>query len=97
MVTMGMRTVNASVGLAGWLLLAAASLRCDVISVEPKTGQPFIIRRLVWPWESDEPHFEPQHEGTYTLNRYGFFGLHGQGCERYGGLANTGVYSGEKH
>ena len=86
MVTMGMRTVYATIGLAGWLLLVAASMRYDVIAVEPKNGQPFTVRRIVWPWESDEPDFDLQHEGKYTLNRYGFFGMYGQGCERFGYL-----------
>jgi hypothetical protein len=92
-----MRTVYATVGLAGWLLLAAASMRFDVIAIEPESGHPFTVRRIVWPWQSDEPHFDLQQEGSYTLNRYGFFGLYGQGCERYGGLHNLKSYSGENH
>lgn len=76
-----MRTLYVTLGLAGWLLLAAASLRFDVINVEPKNGRPYTVRRIAWPWEGDVPDFTLKHDGVACMDRYSFFGLYGQGCQ----------------
>jgi len=82
-----MRRLYVTLGFAGWLLLAVASLRLEVVEVQPKNGRPYTVRRIVWPWESGIPkEFKLQQEGEYDLNRYSFFGLHDQGCSYSGTL-----------
>jgi hypothetical protein len=92
-----MRALYVPLGLSGWLLLAAASLRFDVIYVEPKNGLPYTERRIAWPWEGDAAEFALTIEGKYQLDRYGFFGLYGQGRQRFGWRVGEKSYSSEVH
>jgi hypothetical protein len=81
-----MRVINATLVLGGVLLLATASLRFDVIQIKPRNGQPYIVKKIVWPWERKDICVL-QADGSYERTRFSFWGLRSE--TTYGGRRSS--------
>jgi hypothetical protein len=82
-----MRVIYATLVLGGVLLLATASLRFDVVHIKPKNGQPYIVKKMVWPWERQDICLL-QADGSYERARFSFWGLRSE--TTYGGRRSAG-------
>jgi hypothetical protein len=70
------RVIYATLVLGGVLLLATASLRFDVVDIKPNNAQPFILKRIVWPWQgNDIPGLQTLGSYSYHGRRFSFWGL----------------------
>ena len=88
MLLSNMRVIYATLGLGGVLLLATASLRFDVVQIEPRNGQPYIVRKIVWPWEREDICVL-QADGSYERTRFSLWGLRNE--TTYGGRHSSVV------
>ena len=68
-----MRVIYATLVLGGVLLLATASLRFDAIQIKPRNGQPYIVQKIVWPWERNDTCVL-QADGSYKRTRFSLWG-----------------------
>ncbi len=77
-----MRVIYAILILGGVLLLATASLRFDVVQIKPRNAQPYIVKKIVWPWEPKDTCVL-QADGSYERTRFSLWGLRNE--TTYGG------------
>ena len=81
-----MRVIYATLVLGGVLLLATASLRFDAIQIKPRNGQPYIVQKIVWPWERNDTCVL-QADGSYERTRFSLWGLRTE--TTYGGRGSS--------
>jgi hypothetical protein len=81
-----MRVIYATLVLGGVLLLATASLRFDVVQIRPRNAQPYIVKKIVWPWERKDTCVL-QADGSYERTRFSLWGLRNE--TTYGGRSSA--------
>jgi len=87
-----MRTIRLTLTLVGCLLLFGASLRFEIIHVTPEQGSPYMMRRILLPWDSERKPVQLSEDGSFQLDRYSFFGLYKNPVESGGGQSTFTVY-----